>query len=79
LFLALGNRFFVLLSVLLNLSPGLIGRDILRLGQSISSFYPLRRLLSGVSESAARTAVAGRLEALQDPGRPRRCEPYSRW
>jgi len=58
LFFGFGNRFFVLLSVLLNLSPGLIGRDILRLGQSISSFIRCGGLLSGSPESAARTAVA---------------------
>src|SRR5882724_8074698 len=49
LFFGFGNRFFVLLLVLLNLSPGLIGRDILRLGQSISSFIRCSGLLSGVS------------------------------
>jgi hypothetical protein len=58
LVLGFGNRFFVLLLVLLDLGLGLIGRDILRLGQSISSFIRCSGLLRGSPESAARTAVA---------------------
>src|ERR1700694_4845409 len=49
LFFGFGNRFLVLLLVLLHLSFGLIGRDILRLGQSISSFIGCSGLFSGVS------------------------------
>src|SRR5215212_8550568 len=49
LFFSLSNRFFVLLLILLDLSFGLIGRDILRLRQSISSLVGCSILLRWVS------------------------------
>jgi len=53
LFFGFGNRFFVLLLVLLNLSPGLIGRDILRLRQSISRLSGQTPLNSRFTDKAA--------------------------
>ena len=45
LFFGFRNRFSVLLLVLRHLSLGLIGRDILRLGQGVSSLVCCSRLL----------------------------------
>src|ERR1700730_7634204 len=42
--------------------------------------YPLQRPVErGLPTAPREQLLLRRLEALPDPGRPRRCEPYSRW
>src|SRR5437879_11703336 len=42
--------------------------------------YPLQRPVErGLPRAPHEQPLLRHLEALQDPGHPRRCEPYSRW
>src|SRR5215212_2432462 len=59
LFFSLANRFFVLLLILFDLSFGLIGRDVLRLRQSISSLVRCSILLSWVSGECGTNSRCG--------------------